>query len=208
MPSFSLLLRSASTATADERDIPAALPWVHAAGLPYFDWLVGGRSAALRILDQWMRRPSSELFIGRVVLLDGHHPVGGFIGMPGSHLLACRLQDALAVASATPPERRAALALKLRCGRELFAQVDPEDFHLSRMGVVTEARRRGYGRAILREFIDAGASRGFRRFTLDVSADNSAAITLYRSAGFTPQCCRALYGGEMTYVRMVMVLRP
>jgi ribosomal protein S18 acetylase RimI-like enzyme len=186
------------------REIAVVLPWVHAAGQPYFDWLLGGRSAALRMLEQWMRRPSSELFVGRVVLGEEMHPVGGFIALPGAELGPCRLQDALAAAAATPPELRPALALRLRQGRALFPEVTGDDFHLSRMGVLPEARRRGYGRAIVREFVQNGTRRGVRRFTLDVSADNAAAIELYRSAGFRKECRQRLPDSGMTYVRMAL----
>jgi GNAT superfamily N-acetyltransferase len=195
----------ASAGDAEQtRRITVALPWVHAAGQPYVDWLLGSRSAALRITEQWMRRPSSELFVGRVVLVEEPPPAGGFIALPGAELPQCRLQDALAVAATTTSELRSALALRLRQGRALFPEVTADAFHLSRMGVLAEARRRGYGRTIVREFLETGARRGFRRFTLDVSACNAAAIELYRSAGFREESRQQLRDPGMTYVRMAL----
>jgi ribosomal protein S18 acetylase RimI-like enzyme len=185
------------------RGIPAALPWVHAAGQPYIDWLLGGRAATLRILEQWMRRPSSEVFMGRVVVVEDRQPVGGFIAIPGGELARCRMQDALAAAAAAP-EQRSLVARKLRLGRGLFAEVHADELYLSRMGVVAQARRRGYGKAIVREYLRNGALRGFRRFTLDVCSGNLAAIELYRSFGFRAEREHQVRDVEMTYVRMAL----
>jgi ribosomal protein S18 acetylase RimI-like enzyme len=201
-----MIIRALARDGEQTRQIAVALPWIHAAGQPYFDWLLGGRGAALRILEQWMQRPSSELFVGRVVLVEETHSVGGFIALAGAELAQCRLQDALAAAAATSSERHSALARRLRQGRALFPEVTADDFHLSRMGVLAEARRRGYGRMIVREFLENGTRRGFRRFTLDVSADNVAAIELYRSAGFREERRQQLHEAGMTYVRMALEL--
>lgn len=151
-----------------------------------------------------MRRPTSELFVGRAVLFGQAQPVGGFIALTGAELAHCRLQDALAAAAATPAGERSALARRLRSGRSLFPAVGAGDLHLSRMGVLPAARGRGYGRAILNAFLEEGRMRGFSRFTLDVSADNAAALALYRSAGFREQGRQRLYPAEMTYVRMAL----
>lgn len=185
------------------REIPAALPWIHAAGQPYVDWLLGSRSAASRILEQWIRRPSSEVFIGRVVVVADTTPVGGFIAIPGGELARCRMQDALAAAAAAPGQR-SVLVRKLRVGRTLFPEVAADEFYLSRMGVVTQARRRGYGRAIVREYLRDGRRRGFGRFTLDVWSGNLAAIELYRSFGFRAEQQHHARDVEMTYVRMAL----
>jgi GNAT superfamily N-acetyltransferase len=160
--------RSLSSERERARQIPLALPWVHAAGLPYFDWLLGGRSPALRIVREWLCRPSSELFIGRVVLVEDTQPVGGFIALPGAELARCRREDALALVAATAREQRWALARRLRQGRALFPELTADDFYLSRMGVRAGARRRGYGKAIVDEFLRQGRQQGFRRFRLDV----------------------------------------
>jgi ribosomal protein S18 acetylase RimI-like enzyme len=196
--------RSPSGEADASREVAAALPWVQAAGRPYVDWLLGGRSAARRILEQWMRRPSSEVFIGRAVVVDEEHPVGGFIALAGAELARCRMQDAVAAMAAAPPERRTPLAARLRVGSGFFGDVAPDDFYLSRMGVLPYARRCGYGRAILHEYLRQGIARGFERFTLDVSSGNEAAIRLYRSVGFLAEGQQHSPDERMTYVRMVL----
>src|SRR3954463_1102713 len=108
-------------------EIPLALPWVHAASQPYIDWLLGGHSPTLRILDQWMRRPSSEVFVGRAVIAEQAGMVGGFIALSGAELAHCRMQDALAATAATTPELRPSLLERLRLGHALLVGIPPED---------------------------------------------------------------------------------
>jgi ribosomal protein S18 acetylase RimI-like enzyme len=198
-----MIFRPLSGEGEPSREIAAALRWVRAAGQPYIDWLLGGSDAAPRILEEWMRRPSSEVFIGRAVVVDEDGPVGGFIALPGAELAYCRMQDAVAAAAAAPPQRRSALVARLRLGHELFGSVRPDDFYLSRMGVLPRARRRGYGKALVNEYLRQGIRRGFGRFAVDVSSGNDGAIDLYRSAGFTPEGEHHSPGAGMTYVRMV-----
>jgi ribosomal protein S18 acetylase RimI-like enzyme len=131
-----------------------------------------------------MRRPSSEVFIGRVVVAEDTRPVGGYIALSGSELARCRMQDAVAAAAAAPPDSRSSVVARLRRGRELFVEVQPDVLYLSRMGVLPQARRRGYGAAIVPEYLRRGLRSGFRRFAPDVWWANDAAIRLYRSVGF------------------------
>jgi hypothetical protein len=101
----------------ETRQTAVAPPWARAAEQPYFDGLLGGRCAVLPIHRRGMPRPSTELFCGRIVLVERTYPVGGLIAPRGAKLAQCRPQDALA-AAATPPERRSALAY-LRTSSEL-----------------------------------------------------------------------------------------
>jgi ribosomal protein S18 acetylase RimI-like enzyme len=203
-----MTFRALSGEAEPARAIPGVLPWVHAAAQPYVDWLIGGSAAALRTVEQWMRRPSSEVFIGRaVLLLDEGRPVGGFIAIKGAALPRCRTEDALSALATTPADRRPSLLRRLSAGRELLPEIPSGDLYLSRMGVLPHARRRGYGKAIVLEHLRDGVQRGFRRFSLDVWAANSAAIGLYESVGFRPERrCHAEAAG-LTYLRMALEAR-
>jgi ribosomal-protein-alanine N-acetyltransferase len=53
------------------------------------------------------------------------------------------------------------------------------------LGVDPGRRRRGLGRALLDAGLNESAARGAARLFLEVAADNSAALALYRAAGFT-----------------------
>ena len=54
------------------------------------------------------------------------------------------------------------------------------------LAVTPEARRRGLGRRLVARFLYQAQLRGAERAFLEVMADNSPAIALYESAGFTP----------------------
>lgn len=53
------------------------------------------------------------------------------------------------------------------------------------MAVRADARRRGHGAAVLSGLLRAGRARGVTRAWLHVRAENTAALSLYRRAGFT-----------------------
>lgn len=53
------------------------------------------------------------------------------------------------------------------------------------MAVRADARRRGYGAAVLSGLLRAGRTRGITRAWLHVRAENTAALSLYRAFGFT-----------------------
>jgi ribosomal protein S18 acetylase RimI-like enzyme len=53
------------------------------------------------------------------------------------------------------------------------------------MAVRPAARRRGHGAAVLSGLLRAGQARGITRAWLHVRAENTAALSLYRQAGFT-----------------------
>lgn len=55
---------------------------------------------------------------------------------------------------------------------------------LAAMGVVPEARSRGYGKGLLNHLIDSLSSQGLREFNLEVIEQNDPAIDLYEKAGF------------------------
>lgn len=74
------------------------------------------------------------------------------------------------------------------------------------MGVVAAARGEGHGRLIPREYLSAATGLGFRRFCLDVCAGNTAAVRLYRAAGFRVSRSGCSDEAAMTYLRMNLEL--
>ena len=186
---------------SEYRDVPAVLPGVvalvHEAGNPYLDWLFGGRERASGAIAAWMLRPDSELSIDRVrIALVGDELAGTYISLAGSELRTCRQADALALIAETGQSQaaRAALVERLTASKELFPPVRPDDFYLSKIGVVGKHRRKGLGRALTHEFLAAGREAGCRQFRLDVAADNEPAVRLYRSLGFHTESKREAAG--------------
>lgn len=53
------------------------------------------------------------------------------------------------------------------------------------IGVVAAWRGRGLGRGLLEQALSAASGAGFRRVELEVYASNTAALSLYKSCGFT-----------------------
>jgi ribosomal protein S18 acetylase RimI-like enzyme len=192
-----------------DRWIPQLLPWVWEAGDPYYSWFFHGVLADDRpqsILAGWMRRRSSEVSLERAVLLRaGDRAVGGFIALGGTDLQACRRADSLAALQATSREGRALLASRIRQSRKLFGPVAADDFYLSKLWVAAGSRRAGHGARILREYLRTGRAGGFRRFRLDVCAQNQAAVRLYLASGFAVLCESGVEGqAGMTYLQMAL----
>jgi len=168
-----------------ERYIEAVLPWVHEAGNPYLDWLLGSPEVAESALRAWMSRPSSEVSIRRfTVLMEDGRAAGGFVGVGGDDLQACLRADSVAALKAVGREGRRGLLERAAAVADLRRPVEPDEWYLSKLGVVPELRRGGRGRALLREYLDAGRRAGYRRFRLDVWREHAGTVDLYRSAGF------------------------
>lgn len=196
-----LLLRDLAAEPAPDRFIPPVLPWVSEAWDPYLGWLLGEREVASRI-ERWMHRPSSEVAIGRVTVgeLDDM-VVGGYIALDGAELPTCRLSDAVASLSEAGDEADA-LRARMEASRDLLEPVSPDDFYLSKLGIIPSYRGKGYGRRLLDRFIEHGRALGFHRFRLDVFAHNGRAIELYRLNGFQVVSAGKVPGTSMEYFAM------
>ncbi len=176
-------LRELARDEKPERFAAAVLPWIHEAGNPYFDWIFGEQASARHVLEHWIRRPSSEISVRRVVALFlEERPVGGFIAFCMDELLHCRKADLLALLSSDL--ERAALLGRLEAVRDLFAPGEPDDYYLSKIGLLVECRGRGLGRALLEACARRGAEGGFGRLRLELSSDNARASRFYERAGF------------------------
>ena len=195
------LVRQLADLPDADRYIQRTLPWVHEAGNPYFDWLFGGAAAAHAVLNAWMSRPSSEVSVRRIsILMSPTDASGGFLALSGDELARARRADTLA----TLKEQVPGLRDRLAAARGLFSPVEPDEFYLSKIGVALEFRSTGMGRKLIQEYLDSGRSAGFRRFRLNVSADNDRAVALYRAAGFGVDARKRRAG--MTYLAMTLDL--
>ena len=65
-----------------------------------------------------------------------------------------------------------------------FKNAGIEEAELLTIGVAATQQRKGLGRAMLREMLEAVRAQNLRRVFLEVRASNLAALALYRSAGF------------------------
>jgi ribosomal protein S18 acetylase RimI-like enzyme len=133
-----------------------------------------------------MARPSSEISIKRVTLaFSGEQPAGGFVALDGAALDRCVRADTIATLKEVDRAERAAFLARSAALSDLERpRVEPDQFFLSKVGVLPEFRGTGYGRALCERFLAIGSAAGFERFRLDVSPTNVPAVRLYESLGF------------------------
>jgi ribosomal protein S18 acetylase RimI-like enzyme len=158
-----------------------------AASRPFADWYFGEPDVAADIVEEWMRRPSSELYAGRAILAEDEQGevVGCVLALRADELAKCRAADfsAFCAELGGAPEADEVIAEVVAVSHELFPPVDPHDVYVSRVGVDPRRRGQGIGRALVEHAITAHAGQGLDSCRLDVSADNSAAIRAYEAAG-------------------------
>ena len=68
-----------------------------------------------------------------------------------------------------------------------------EEFRLMTLAVEPSARRRGFGRALLRHALALGHAQGATRALLEVRASNAAALQMYEQEGFRQVAVRTRY---------------
>ncbi len=81
-----------------------------------------------------------------------------------------------------------------------------DEGELLTIGVAVAHQRKGLGRAMLSEMLDAARDRNMRRVFLEVRASNEAAIALYRSAGFSQIGVRRNYYRNADFSEDAMVM--
>ena len=69
----------------------------------------------------------------------------------------------------------------------------PGEAQVLNLSVVPDARRKGLGRALLRQFVDDALRWSAEQVFLEVRASNAAAIGLYEAEGFAPVARRVSY---------------
>jgi ribosomal protein S18 acetylase RimI-like enzyme len=164
-------------------------PWIHQASNPFADWYFGDPEVALEVITEWMARPSSELHLGRAQFLfgdDADDPLGVLIGMRGDTLATCRAADFVAFCEELGggAEAEDVIEQVLPVARELFSPVAHDAFYISRVVVDPARRGAGLGRALVEKTLESQRAAGTRRFRLDVSCDNHAALRIYHALGF------------------------
>ena len=81
-----------------------------------------------------------------------------------------------------------------------------DEVHVLNIATALEARRRGVGRALMREAHEEGRRRGAAISTLEVRRSNTSAIELYRTLGYRQVGVRPNYYQEEGEDAIVMLL--
>lgn len=165
--------------------IPAVLPWIYLAGNPYYDWFFGDSVIANHILRLWMARSSSEIYVKRIRAIYYHNKIiGGYIALSGKELQQCRKADLITLIKNIDSEDINQCREKMIASKGLFSKVDVDHYYLSKIGVDSLYRQKGYGGKLMEEYVRDGLSLGHRRFCLDVCVANKTAIHCYQKFGF------------------------
>jgi RimJ/RimL family protein N-acetyltransferase len=93
----------------------------------------------------------------------------------------------------------------------LFSSMsDSKDRHVAELGifVLDPHRERGVGRRLLAYALDWAANQGLKKITLSVFSDNTRAIRLYKSVGFTLEGTRKMqYNVRGVYVDEILMAK-
>lgn len=179
------LYKSAAEAQNPSDLVVHALPWVLEAGNPYYGGLFGSAEVAEKILDAWMRRPTSEISILRVqFMVYKQEFVGGFVALGAGELLKARKADGLALLGSVSLAERATLIKRMRNLSDLFPPVSADEYYLSKLGLLPHYRGKRLSRILVERYLEDGHKQGYTRYRLDVEANNQSAIRCYQSAGF------------------------
>lgn len=185
----------------------ALAAWIHQASNPYADWYFGDAATAAEIIAEWAGRPSSELSLRRaLIMLDGDRPCGCLIGLSGADLARARAADFAAFSAdlGSGAEADEVIEQVVTASRELFPPVADDEYYISRVAVSPDRRGQGLGRLLVRQALEDARAAGFRRFRLDVSADNQGAIRAYQATGFSVAKTSASALAGLTYCAMTL----
>jgi ribosomal protein S18 acetylase RimI-like enzyme len=165
--------------------ISHALPWILAAGQPYFDWLCGSREAAERTVTMWMRQPSSEVSIQRIqFILCGSEIAGGIIGLSGAELKRARSADLNSFWKTLDLNSRGTLIGRLSQSLAAFAPVEEDEYYVSKVGLARSFQARGLAKMLVEHCIDQGTALGFSKFRADIETENKPSLRCSRATGF------------------------
>lgn len=185
-------------------------PLVVDASQPFAEWYFNDKEMAAEIIEEWMARPTSEVYVGRAVVLDhGDRPAAGcLIALTGSELARARSADFAEFCAeiASSPEADEVVEEIVTASSELFAPVDDDHLYVSRVAVDPALRGEGLGSELVDYVTDHFSGKGFTTCRLDVAADNVGAIKAYERVGFEIVSTSRSDLADLTYCAMELPL--
>jgi GNAT superfamily N-acetyltransferase len=180
-----IAFRSAADFPESEALIRQAMPWILAAGQPYYDWFLGGRELADRTVAMWMRQPSSEVSLQRMQFLQcGSEIAGGIIGLGGAELKKARLADISSYWATLDAPSRGGLIEKLSQSINAFAPVADDEYYASKMGLARSFLGKGLAKVMLERCLEQGSALGYSKFRADVQTENQPSLRCCLGLGF------------------------
>lgn len=150
----------------------------------YFDFLFLNASTAHQQLMKWCVRPSSEYYLGRAHgVFDGDDCVGIVVHVTGEEIPVLRRADILALLAFrkqyySPPHVRSN-------SPATPTAVPPESCYIRAIAVSPRYRGRGYAFQLLTAAEEYAAKIQHHEVRLDVRADNTRAVAVYKQAGLS-----------------------
>ena len=190
--------------TMDEKNInQSILPWIKAAGNPYYDWFFQDPETSKKFIRLWMKNPQSEIFIVRIhALFVDDQIAGGFIALDGENLFKCRKADTKYLITKSNLEQRKKIILRLSLSEGLFPTVSKDEYYLSKIGINASFKGKGYGSLLMDKYLEQGVKNGLNKYRLDVFAENQIAIECYEKYGFKIDDETTTKNGELKYFSM------
>ncbi|MBW2595337.1 MAG: GNAT family N-acetyltransferase [Deltaproteobacteria bacterium] len=188
----------------DEKSInESILPWIEAAGNPYYDWLFQDPATTTFFMKLWIRNRQSEIFIARIhALFVDDQIAGGFIALNGKNLSKCRQVDAKYLITKSNLKQRKKIMLRLSLSDSLFPIVSEDEYYLSKIGINPSFRCKGYGSLLMDKYLEQGGKSGLNKYRLDVFTENQIAIKCYEKCGFKIDKETTTKNGELKYFSM------
>ena len=189
-----IAFRSVAEFSDPDTLIPQALPWILAAGQPYYDWFCGKRDVAERTVAMWMKQPASEVSIQRIQFLHcGPEIAGGIIGLSGAELKKARIADISSYWGTLDADSRGALIERLSQSLDAFAPVADDEYYASKMGLAGPFLGKGLSKVLLERCLEQGSALGYSKFRADVQTENLPSLRCCLSMGF-----EIFYTGQST----------
>jgi ribosomal protein S18 acetylase RimI-like enzyme len=191
---------------------PALLDLEFDASAPYTGFVFSSTDQALRIRQYLFERNLCEFSPPYARLArDAGQTVGLLAVLLGADLTRCRLKAGLALTRSAFLSADVAMATRLHLAGQALLKLKPDDFYISRVATAPAARGRGIGAYLLDEAEREARGLGHSRIVLEVSPTSTAAVQLYRRAGYEQfdarQVADPLSGRSLCYLHLVKTLR-
>lgn len=190
--------------TLDEKSVyESILPWIKAAGNPYYDWLFQDPATSTFFIELSIRNPQSEISITRIhALFVDDQIAGGFIALDGESLFRCRKADMKYLITKTNSVQRKEIMLRLSLSQGLFPTVSKDEYYLSKIGINPSFKGKGYGALLMGRYLEQGERAGLSKYRLDVFAENQVTIKWYEKCGFRIDKETTTKDGQLKYFSM------
>ena len=177
---------------------------VHSTAEAMYERFAGDRQASIRVLRAAFRRGGNSAGAEVVTVADaGGAVAGAMAAFPAGEIERRSRRFLRLLLLRTPPWTWRETVRLYRLGEKVAPPPPPDCLYVDSLATDPRQRRRGVGRALLAEAERRARAEGFPSVALETAAGNTAARTLYESAGFEAMDERAPRAGLPGFVAYV-----